>query len=252
MDRIKSDSPNLLYEGQPIPYFGNIGSAEIATVGLNPSDKEFYCDKNIELINEARRFQTLSSLRLNKWENIKSKEIKTLKQNLDNYFQINPYKRWFNQLERIFSTAGYSYYDNTACHIDLIPYTTKIKWSSLKSQEQRFLLDSSTHDLKKCIEHSNINALILNGASVINGFLKSYDIKLKQQKVPSWEVKTKKGNISGIKYKGILRLNSGKEILVIGFNYNLQSSFGLTNEIKANIRKWTVSELNSLRKKNEA
>lgn len=246
LDQIESaseESVNLLSEGQPIQYFGNINQAKIATIGLNPSDKEFYSDKYEELTSNSRRFHTLASLKIKNWVLLSKDDLVKVKYCMDSYFEINPYKRWFNQLENIFSDAGYSYYDNTACHIDLIPYATKIKWSSLKNREQQYLLSISIKDFQRCIKESHLEILILNGASVISGFLKTHDVNLDKELVSEWEVKTKKGIVNGYKYKGYLTLGNNKPILVLGYNYNLQSSFGLSREIKGSIKDWIVSEL---------
>ncbi len=246
LDQVKSaskESVNLLSEGQPIQYFGDIKLAKIATIGLNPSDKEFYSDKHEELTSGLRRFHTLASLKIKNWVLLSESDLVKVKCCMDSYFEINPYKRWFNQLENIFSDAGYSYYKNTACHIDLTPYATKIKWSSLKSREQQYLLNISIKDFQRCIKQSNLEALILNGASVISGFLKAHNINLDREAVSEWEIRTKRGVVSGYKYKGYLTLGNNKPILVLGYNYNLQSSFGLSREIKGSIKDWVVSEL---------
>ena len=46
----------------PVPYFGDLSSAVVATVGLNPSDKEFEDDHGREIRGAGRRFHTLDSL----------------------------------------------------------------------------------------------------------------------------------------------------------------------------------------------
>lgn len=251
LENIKNESQNLIYEGQPIPYFGNLSTAKIATLGLNPSDKEFYCDNHNELEKHSRRFETLSSLNLNNWASAKKNNLDSIKKCMDQYFKNNPYKRWFNQLDNLFNESGYSYYNNTACHIDLIPYATRNKWSSLKGNEQNFLINASQEELKNCIENSEISTLILNGSSVIQGLLKSYDITLKKEEVKDWQIQTKKGVISGFKFTGKLRINSERDISILGFNYNLQSSFGLSKNIKNSIKAWISSELEKNRMCNE-
>jgi hypothetical protein len=46
----------------------------------------------------------------------------------------------------------------------------------------------------------------------------------------------------GVAYKGVVSAVSGiklpHEILVLGYNHNLQSSFGVTNEVIFAIRDW--------------
>lgn len=55
-------SPHSVPGSLPILFFGDLASARIATVGLNPSDQE-YTDGNGELLTRSRqRFATLASL----------------------------------------------------------------------------------------------------------------------------------------------------------------------------------------------
>ena len=46
----------------PVLFFGNIFEASVATVGLNPSDREYLDDRGAELRDDRRRFETLGSL----------------------------------------------------------------------------------------------------------------------------------------------------------------------------------------------
>jgi hypothetical protein len=242
LNSIESTSKNILMEGQPIQYFGKIDTAKIATIGLNPSDKEFYSDKFEELTSGLRRFNTLSSLNINNWRNIEKINILQLKYSMDKYFKINPYKRWFNQLENLFFDTGYSYYNDSACHIDLTPYATTVKWSSLSKSEQIHLLKESKHDFISTVEKSKVTAIVLNGSSVINGFLNSFDLELDKQKNEKWDIKTSRGVVAGYSFKGVITLDKRK-ILVLGYNHNLQSSFGLSKKIKDNLKLWVSSEI---------
>ena len=51
----------------PVPVFGSIDDSEVATVGLNPSNREFVDAHGNELEGAARRFHTLRSLCLERW-----------------------------------------------------------------------------------------------------------------------------------------------------------------------------------------
>ncbi|HIC6918994.1 TPA: hypothetical protein ACW5LO_004928, partial [Salmonella enterica subsp. enterica] len=74
------DDENLRQSGiisyaSPIPAFGSLSRAKIATLGLNPSNNEFLDLNGKELDGQQRRFHTLNSLSLNKWSNIDNKSL---------------------------------------------------------------------------------------------------------------------------------------------------------------------------------
>jgi hypothetical protein len=49
-------------------------------------------------------------------------------------------------------------------------------------------------------------------------------------------------DIPGVAYRGVVNRIVGvdlkRNLLVVGFNLNIQSSFGVTREVKFSIRKW--------------
>ena len=59
-DRIINSS--VISWGSPVPSFGDLSNASIATIGLNPSNLEFVDEKGKELDGSRRRFHTLNSL----------------------------------------------------------------------------------------------------------------------------------------------------------------------------------------------
>src|SRR5215471_15041142 len=46
----------------PVLFFGDPFRARVATIGINPSDKEYLDAKGIELTGKARRLETIGSL----------------------------------------------------------------------------------------------------------------------------------------------------------------------------------------------
>ena len=51
----------------PVPTFGDVEKAHVATMGINPSNREFVDQLGAELDGSARRFETLNSLNLESW-----------------------------------------------------------------------------------------------------------------------------------------------------------------------------------------
>jgi hypothetical protein len=61
--------------------------------------------------------------------------------------------------------------------------------------------------------------------------------------MPQWALpRRQQADVAGIAYKGIVRevsgISLGRELLVLGFNHNIQSSFGVTTEVRDAIRRW--------------
>jgi len=93
---------------QPIPYFGDLAGAEVLTIGLNPSSKEF---------TRARRWPSTVS-------------ASDLAARLDNYFDSTdpPPHPWFEEWAAGLRALGVSYDSSLrlrAAHIDLSPRATR-------------------------------------------------------------------------------------------------------------------------------
>jgi hypothetical protein len=118
----------------PIPYFGNIDAYQdskirILTVGLNPSNREF--QKGTKEVSWSPRFHL----------NTSSLKTAYLREQLNNYFEFNPYGDWFNNFEVVLNGADASYYKrsnkNIALHLDLCsPIATQPTWSKLGKQNK--------------------------------------------------------------------------------------------------------------------
>ncbi len=215
----------------PILCFGDPSTAEVATLGLNPSNREFVDEAGNELEDPLRRFHTLSSLGLNRWGQANAIHLQLILESYRAYFVRNPYDAWFRRLDYIISGLGASYYDlpNSACHLDLIPYATAEKWTTLSSGKRSALLNLASETLALLLRDSPIRLLVLNGNSVM----------------PGWSLPRRStADVQGFAYKGIVRSISNidleREVLVLGFNHNIQSSFGVTSEVLASIRRWVA------------
>jgi len=254
--RIESNAllgTNIISWGAPVPVFGDISQSKVATLGLNPSNLEFTDNNGNELVGEDRRFHTLSSLKLNSWKFTNQEHIKLIIDSYKYYFFTNPYDRWFKSLDVILKELDVSYYnhDKHACHLDLVPYATATKWGKLSAGQQKQLVSSTCDGLASLLYESPIRVLILNGASVVNNFSLISSIDFKVDEMPSWTLcRDSKRKVKGYSYKGKLSQLLGHkfshEILVLGFNHNIQSSFGVTNHVKHSIARWIKSQTGAL------
>lgn len=241
--------------GMPIPYFGNINNSQIASLGINPSNREFVDVNGKELSGDKRRFHTLKSLRINSWEELNDYHIDLMINSCINYFCNNPYDRWFKEIDLLLSGTSFSYYTrnvsscvNNACHLDLIPFATIDKWGYLSENEKNFLLNYSGDVLGVLLRDSPIKYMLLNGKSVIDNFSKISDVNFQLENMSNWALPRKnKKFVSGVSYIGTAKTVSGvdlgKEIKVLGYNHNIQSSFGVTKKVKFEISQWIAQNL---------
>lgn len=230
----------------PVPSFGDARSAKVATLGLNPSNREFVDAEGVELDGGSRRFHTLRSLGLSCWSKAEDRHLEMIADSCTNYFKKNPYDGWFRRLDEIILGTNSSYYDghrNAACHLDLVPFATAAKWMELKPHQKSLLLSATGNALGRLLHDSEIKILILNGTSVIAGFEAVSKISLRRVKMSTWSLPRKNGaDITGYSYEGAVRQVGGitlsQDIQVLGFNHNIQSSFGVTRKVKSEIAQW--------------
>ena len=230
----------------PVPVFGNIDDSRVATLGLNPSNREFVDITGRELSGSDRRFHTLTSLNIETWDQAKASDIRKISKACQEYFSNNPYDAWFRELDSLINSLHASYYGNSAidaCHLDLIPYATYRKWTDLRESQRKLLLNASDEGFGRILKESKISLLILNGISVVRYFESVSDTKFKCKEMREWGLPRKNAEcVPGISYMGYVtrigKTNLERRIFVIGFNHNIQSSFGVTKHVKSEIRKW--------------
>ena len=236
---------NVIPWSCPVPSFGDLHTAKLATLGLNPSNREFVDGSGSELVGTARRFHTLSSLGLSCWSDAKPRHAELIWNSCKTYFSRNPYDAWFRQLDHLMEKTTASYYgvSGGACHLDLVPYATACKWTSLSQSQRAFLLSVAGDILGVLIRDSSIRLLVLNGRSVILNFERVADVELDKRVMKGWELRRSLlPDVPGIAYTGTVTHFSGvalrRKLLVIGFNHNIQSSFGVSRAVRAAIRSW--------------
>jgi hypothetical protein len=233
----------------PVPSFGDFSQATVATVGLNPSNREFVDESGKELEGAARRLHTLKSLGITRWREAEYDHLNQIEESCRGYFARNPYNGWFRSLDQMIAGARASYYGNAAraCHLDLIPFATSCKWTELATTQRTALLQCSGNTLGFLLRDSKIRLMVLNGKTVVENLQRVACIELEKTRMDGWELPRRNGNgIAGIAYRGSIRtlcgVKLGRSILVLGYNHNIQSSFGVTTGVKNAIRDWITEE----------
>jgi len=247
LDNIALHGTNVIPWSCPVPSFGDLSRSKIATLGLNPSNREFVDESGNELDGPSRRFHTLKSLGLANWTDAEDQHLNLIMDSCRAYFSRNPYDGWFKRLDHIISGTNVSYYGESAeaCHLDLIPYATACKWTELTRDQRSALLTFAGDTLAILLKESPVKLLVLNGNSVVEQFQEIANIELEKQEMSDWSLPRRATpDVMGFAYTGFVRTLSGieldHEILVLGFNHNIQSSFGVTKEVMAAIRKWVA------------
>lgn len=246
--------------GCPVPVFGNLERSKIATLGINPSNLEFVDQNGNELAGELRRFHTLNSLQLPSWGSADASHVRYILESFDEYFNRNPYDRWFKKLDVLLAGANATYYEkrepelpifaaNTlACHLDLVPYATRLKWTELRSSQRDALLRFGGNCLGHLLRDSQIEFVICNGQSVVRQFelvagTELLSIEYKAADLPRKSLPNVRGYVYEGKVNRMCGVDLGREISVLGFNHNLQSSFGVTGVAIRAISKWIAGRV---------
>lgn len=230
----------------PIVSFGNPPSSKVATLGLNPSNLEFVDSQGRQLLAPFNRFESLATLKVSDWGKVARNGVLRVWQACENYFFHNPYDQWFKRLEKVLVGTGASYYTqigDSACHLDLVPFATAEKWSSLTAEQRTALVKIGVPSLVRTIQASNVRVLVLNGSAVVKEFSRLLNPgSLEPICMPSWALQ--QGRVAGVGYIGrVSQLNEiplDRELLVLGYNHNIQSSFGVTSKVVGNIAAWVA------------
>ena len=82
--------PAVIEWASPVPFFGRAERARIASVGLNPSDKEFCDQSGRPLRGRDRRLATLDSIGLRSWSDACRADCSAVAEACSDYFNVNP------------------------------------------------------------------------------------------------------------------------------------------------------------------
>lgn len=153
----------------PVVAFGDPSGAGVATLGINPSANEFL--KGGRLLADAdRRLATLPSLRAERLDELSDAQVAEVVEDCAAYFQRRPYRRWFDPLnDLIRAGTGASYYDGSACHLDVVQWATLPIWGGIPEPSVRSaLLEDGVPHLQAQLAGEHVRLVLLNGRQVID------------------------------------------------------------------------------------
>jgi hypothetical protein len=157
----------------PVLFFGDLFSASIATIGINPSRREYLNRGGEELDGPGRRFETLRSLGVVDRGGIDDVRAQAAIARMRAYFDPNKpiYNGWFNGLSRVIDGMGFSYSGRSAAHLDLVQEATDPVWSGLFRADRAqatLVLRRDVLFLRRQIEQFPLRVVILTSARVMS------------------------------------------------------------------------------------
>jgi hypothetical protein len=170
------------------------------------------------LAGEDRRLESLASVGQSDLASAPEESIRLVFDGCSNYFRRRPYRRWFDVLEKVLCPLGASYYAGTACHLDLVQWATDPTWQKLQRHHKSSLIADDLAFLSQQLSDENIELLLLNGSGIAQAYSEGFGCVFSQRVFPGPQP---------------VRLFVGTSLnrtKVIGWNKNLQSSFGVSNE----------------------
>ncbi len=216
---------DIVKKSIPVPFFGNIEKARVATISINPSNKEFEDKNHKTLIKSKKRFSDREILNATDNDVLNDEQRLTVFDSLINYFNqknnnyYHPYKTWFNWLDRyVGDMFGCSYYDGTMVNLDIYPWATAIKWGNIDPKTKDNILKQ--YSLLKDIlldKEALFDYVYINGATVKNQIEKYLGVT-----IPEYSC----GQLSIYNYK----MPNG--IILVGSSCYIQNSHKTSEELK--------------------
>jgi len=153
-------------------FFGDLFTAQIATIGINPSKREYLDRLGRELTGPDRRFHTLTSLEAGSRNELSAEQCDKAIEAMQAYFRrAKTVYGWFKALDRVTRAIGCAYESGEAVHLDLVQEATDPTWSMLKQsnpEEAQTLLASDLPFLRWLIEAFPLKFLVCNGWTVFD------------------------------------------------------------------------------------
>jgi hypothetical protein len=227
----------IVEHSTPIVVFGNIEKSKVATLGINPSKNEFLNKENVLLSDDKKRFETLKSIGAQDLSNLSDIQVKHIYDACISYFKVNPYRKWFDQLENhILVKFNVSYYLESACHLDVVQWATDPIWRNLDKKIRETLIRNDMWFLETQLCEYGLEVLLINGNSAIEIFKKYFKpIQISQSTLYIKHNNDKEETCRVYQFELNLR---DKKIKVYAWSKNLQSSIGLTKKMKNEISNW--------------
>lgn len=204
----------------PVIAFGNPVCARVATLGINPSSKEFLDRSGSLMIGAQRRLVTLDSLDVADRRNLNEDHARSVLDGCADYFNVRSYA-WFKPLNWILAQSIGASYGTTACHLNLAQWATHPVWRTLNATVRWRLIDDGVGFLESQLVNEGYRLVIANGRTVMN--------VVEAAGITSWT------NIGSVPQNPTARLYVGERgnQRFLGWSCNLQSQPGARRHVEA-------------------
>jgi hypothetical protein len=224
IERVREIPPvncGVIHGSTPVVSFGHPLRAKVATLGINPSTREFLAADGSLLTGGRRRLATLASLGVENYESIDTALAAEIVEDCATYFDREPYG-WFDALDRILcDSLAVSYFKATACHLDLVQWATDQVWGRLNDQVRGSLLADDRSFLIRQLQNEQYRVILVNGRTAMDWVQRAGLVKWR-------EIRRLAGPPPTVVY-----LSSGQSATFIGWSCNLQSQPGAKRHSRA-------------------
>jgi hypothetical protein len=219
--------PHTVAGSLPVLFFGDLFTAQTATIGINPSDQEYLDPNGNELDGDARRFETLASLGATARSSLTDAQCNAAIGMMSNYFlRCQTIYRWFRPLERVLAGMRHSYTGGYVAHLDLVQEATQPTWSALAREhrsEAADLLAADTPFLHWQLATFPLRVVICNGMTVLRHVYGMLD-------QPVAVENAFQGQFARLRWYAAHGRIGGRPIAVVGWNIPLTRPTGLRAE----------------------
>jgi hypothetical protein len=179
----RSPSPSSVPGTLPVLFFGDLFRADIASVGLNPSDQEYLTKAGVLLAGPSQRFATIHSLRADNRSSLSDEQCAEAVQWMRKYYDPGKpvFSAWFNSVARVVEGFGASFRAGSSAHLDIVQESTRPVWSELDGVEREKLLKQDLPFLEWEIRAFPLRAVICNGKTVSVQLQRQLGVSVKEE-----------------------------------------------------------------------
>lgn len=174
----------MKHEWPPISFFGSVDDAEVWTVSINPSSREFTDQKGLELRGRDQRFALVRdfpgcSVR----GDLSEAHVAQVVEMQHTVFDRAPYRNYFNRLGKFLLTVYNAEAPDTLapfmagiqrdgrmlkfCHMDIVKCATSQPWSGLRNPDRQLLVNNCSPYLEEQLTSApSVRTLLINGKTV--------------------------------------------------------------------------------------
>ena len=207
----------------PVTCFGDLWTASVGTVGLNPSWKQYLSKTRTELVGKDRHLETLKSLGARERGELTDAQCERAITTMRGYFGPDkPVYSWFAGLSRVVEGFGASFRDGSAAHLDLVQEVTDPFWSNVLKADRdagAAMLDADLPFLRWQIEAFALSAVICTSRTVLDAVVR----------ITAAEV-IETGTFAGRRWTIAQTKLNKRAVAVVGWNIPLVRQPGLKRE----------------------